>query len=54
MVYSKVSINNVIRNDWSIRQVDYTNKFARAGLKEEVYIELPKGFVRNDKMDMVF
>ena len=38
---------------WSTRQVDYTNAFAQATLKEEVYIEPPKGFQRKDKLDLV-
>jgi hypothetical protein len=29
-------------------QVDYTNTFAQAKLKEEVYIEIPKGFQSSD------
>ena len=36
-------------------QVDYTNAFAQAKLKEEVYIEIPKGFQPSDPdKDIVF
>ena len=39
---------------WPTRQVDYTNTFTQAELKEEVYIEPPKGFHHKDKKDLVF
>jgi hypothetical protein len=32
----------VLREGWSTLQVDYTNAFAQAELKEEVYVEPPK------------
>ena len=44
----------VLANDWSTRQVDYTNTFLQADLNEEVYIDPPKGFLCKDKKDMVF
>ena len=43
----------VLANGWTTRQVDYTNAFTQAELKEEVYIEPPKGFQRKDKKDLV-
>ena len=43
----------ILSNNWTTKQVDYTNVFAQAELKEEVYIEQPRGFVRKDKKDMV-
>jgi hypothetical protein len=43
----------ILSRNWTTKQVDYTNAFAQAKLKEEVYIEPPKGFGRKDKKDMV-
>ena len=43
----------VLANGWSNRQVDYTNEFKQAELKEEVYIEPPKDFQRKEKKDLV-
>ena len=34
----------VLTEGWSTRQVDYTNAFAQADLKEEVYLEYPRMF----------
>ena len=39
----------VLSKGWCTRQVDYTNAFAQADLKEEIYIEPPRGFQRKDK-----
>jgi hypothetical protein len=41
----------VLANNWVTKQVDYTNAFAQAELKEEVYIECPRGFPRHDNKD---
>ena len=41
----------ILANHWVTKQVDYTNAFAQATLKEEVYIETPRGFNRNDGKD---
>ena len=49
----RLVLTMVLANSWMTRQVDYTNAFAQADLKEEVYIEPPKGFERKDKLDMV-
>ena len=38
---------------WTTKQVDYTNAFAQATLKETVFIEPPKGFSRKDGLDLV-
>lgn len=43
----------ILSNNWTTKQVDYTNAFAQAELNENVYIEPPKGFARKDKKDMV-
>jgi hypothetical protein len=32
----------VLQNGWATKQVDYTNAFAQAEMKETVYIEPPK------------
>ena len=49
----RLVITMVLANNWTNRQVDYTNVFAQADLKKEVYIEPPKGFLRKDKKDSV-
>ena len=49
----RLVITMVLANNWTTRQVDYTNAFAQDDLKEEVYIEPPKGFLRKDKKDSV-
>ena len=38
----------ILSNNWTTKQVDYTNAFAQATLNEEVYIESPRGFSRGD------
>ena len=43
----------ILSNNWTTKQVDYTNAFAQAELNEEVYIQPPRGFVRKDKKNMV-
>ena len=43
----------ILSNNWTTKQVDYTNAFAQADLKEEVYIESPRGFTRKDKKDLI-
>ena len=35
--------------NWYSVQIDYTNAFAQAFLKEVVYMEVPKGFSAGDK-----
>ena len=42
-----------LNKGWTTKQVDYTNAFAQAALKETVYIEPPKGFGRRDGLDRV-
>ena len=43
----------ILANHWITKQVDYTNAFAQAALKEEVYIESPRGFNRKDGKDVL-
>ena len=49
----RLLLTMVLSKNWKTKQVDYTNAFAQARLKEEVYIESPRGFGRKDKKDMV-
>ena len=49
----RLVLTMVLANGWTTKQVDYTNAFTQADLKEEVYIEPPKGFQRKDKKDQV-
>ena len=49
----RLLLTMVLTKNWTTKQVDYTNAFAQAKLKEEVYIEPPRGFGRKDKQDMV-
>ncbi len=43
----------ILLNNWTTKQVDYTNAFAQATLEEQVYIEKPKGLHFKDKSDKV-
>ena len=43
----------VLAKEWTTRQVDYTNAFAQADIKEEVFVEQSKGFQHKAKLDMV-
>ena len=49
----RLLLTMILANDWTTRQVDYTNAFAQATLKEEVYIEAPRGYGFKDKQDKV-
>ena len=40
----RLLLSTVLTEGWATRQVDYTNAFAQAALKEEVYLEFPKMF----------
>ena len=42
-----------LSENWSTRQVDYTNAFAQADIKEDIYVEPPKGFAGRDGKDKV-
>ena len=43
----------ILANSWVTKQVDYTDAFAQAELKEEVYIDSPRGFERKDGKDVL-
>jgi hypothetical protein len=43
----------VLREVWSSHQVDYTNAYTQAELKEEVYVEPPKYFAPGNGTDLV-
>ena len=49
----RLVLTMVLANGWVTRQVDYTNAFTKAKLKEKVYIEAPKEFQRKDERDLV-
>ena len=49
----RLVLTMVFANNWTTRQVDYPNIFGQVNLKEEVYIERPRGFLRNAKKDLV-
>jgi hypothetical protein len=38
-------MNLAIQRGWTTRQVNFSNAFVQAELKEEVYVELPRCFV---------
>ena len=40
----RLLLSTVLTESWATRQVDYTNAFAQADLREEVYLEFPKMF----------
>ena len=40
----RLLLSTVLTEGWATRHVDYTNAFAQANLKEEVYLEFPKMF----------
>ena len=40
----RMLLSTVLTEGWATRQVDYTNAFAQADLKEEVYLEFPRMF----------
>jgi Reverse transcriptase (RNA-dependent DNA polymerase) len=40
----RLLLSTVLTEGWTTRQVDYTNAFAQAELKEEVYVEYPRMF----------
>lgn len=40
----RLLLSTVLTEGWATRQVDYTNAFAQAEIKEEVYLEFPRMF----------
>ena len=49
----RLILTMILAKGWVTKQVDYTNAFAQAVLKEEVYIEAPRGFARGDGKDVL-
>jgi hypothetical protein len=42
-----------LANGWATRQVDCTNAFAQADIKETVFVELPRDFAASESGDYV-
>jgi Reverse transcriptase (RNA-dependent DNA polymerase) len=40
----RMLLASILTEAWTTRQVDYTNAFAQAEIKEEIYVEYPKLF----------
>jgi Reverse transcriptase (RNA-dependent DNA polymerase) len=40
----RMLLASILTKAWTTRQVDYTNAFAQAEIKEEIYVEYPKLF----------
>ena len=53
MVYFSVITQYDLVNRWTTNKINYTNVFSQADLKEDIYIEQPKEFTRNLKLDMI-
>ena len=49
----RLLLSTVLTEGWATRQVDYTNAFAQANLKEEVYLEFPKMFAPKSRGNVV-
>jgi Reverse transcriptase (RNA-dependent DNA polymerase) len=49
----RLLLSTVLTENWYTKQVDYTNAFAQANLKEEVYIEYPRYFGPSTQNDFV-
>ena len=49
----RLLLTMILSNNWTTKQVDYTNAFAQATLEEQVYIEPPKGFGFKTNVDRV-
>ena len=49
----RLLLTMILSNEWTTKQVDYTNAFAQATLEEQVYIEKPRGLSFKDKSDKV-
>lgn len=49
----RLLLSTVLTEGWTTRQVDYTNAFAQAELKEEVYVEYPRLFGPKSGTDKV-
>jgi hypothetical protein len=49
----RLLLTMVLKEGWAIRQVDYTNVFAQAEMKEEVYVDPAKLFAPGNRTDRV-
>jgi hypothetical protein len=49
----RLLLSTVLTEGWATRQVDYTNAFAQADLREEVYLECPKMFAPKSGANVV-
>jgi hypothetical protein len=49
----RLFLSTVLTEGWTTRQVDYTNAFAQAELREEVFLEFPKMFGPKSKANVV-
>jgi hypothetical protein len=49
----RLLLSTVLTEGWTTRQVDYTNAFAQAELREEVYVECPRLFGPKSGTDKV-
>jgi hypothetical protein len=49
----RLLLSTVLTEGWATRQVDYTNAFAQATLKEEVYLERPRMFSPKNRKDTI-
>jgi hypothetical protein len=49
----RLLLTMTLANGWATRQVDYTNAFAQADLKEDVFVELPRDFAASEPGDYV-
>ena len=44
----RLLLTMTLANGWETRQVDYTNAFAQADIKEDVFVELPRDFAATE------
>ena len=49
----RLLLTTVLTENWTTRQVDYTNAFTQSDLKDDVYVEFPKKFEPKHGKDMV-
>jgi len=49
----RLLLTMTLANGWATRQVDYTNAFAQADIKETVFVELPRDYAASDSGDYV-
>ena len=49
----RLLLTMTLANGWATRQVDYTNAFAQADIKETVFVELPRDYAASNSGDYV-